>query len=170
MITREINATFNDFIRFLSYVESYSDSVKCWQWAGGYFKKGYGVFNIASGAFPAHRISYTALIGIIPQGLTLDHLCRNRGCVNPFHLEPVTAIENTKRGNSGINMRSKTHCKRGHEFNSENMKIGSRGARCCIICLKMLNHQCYERRKERLGPDGLKKQWREARERQKARI
>jgi hypothetical protein len=97
----------------------------CWEWTGG-TKSGYGRFVIMRGkrGFPyaAHRVAYEMCIGPIPDGLTLDHLCRNTLCVNPSHLEPVTNGENVLRGfgGSGINKR-KTHCLRGHALTEDNI-------------------------------------------------
>ncbi len=69
----------------------------CWHWTGAKTDKGYGRFYL-NGNKHAHRISYELLIGPIPNGLVIDHLCRNPSCVNPAHLEPVTHVENVKRG------------------------------------------------------------------------
>ena len=106
----------------------------CWEWTASRFALGYGKFKFEGKNRLAHRFSYEHLVGPIPEGLTLDHLCRNRGCVNPKHLEPVTMKENLHRGQSiqAINAR-KAYCKRGHEFTPENTyyTIGGRNCRTC---------------------------------------
>ena len=90
----------------------------CWQWVGARQAGGYGRFLLETGRLVlAHRWAYESLVGSIPEGMTLDHLCRNTGCVNPEHVEVVTREENAYRGNPNV---AKTHCKRGHEFTPEN--------------------------------------------------
>lgn len=69
----------------------------CWLWTGTVLGSGYGQFRVGMGHVRAHRFAYELLVGPIPEALTLDHLCRVTSCVNPLHLEPVTASENIKR-------------------------------------------------------------------------
>lgn len=113
---------------------------RCWIWEGELTWDGYGRVNLPSNwkgqrvKIAASVFAYEISIGPIPEGLQIDHLCRVRACVNPSHLEPVTASENNRRGfsPSSINAR-KTHCKYGHEFTPENVAIYA-GVRQCRIC------------------------------------
>jgi len=72
----------------------------CWMWTGGVTGHGYGAFWVGGRTLGAHRISYELYVGKIPDGLHLDHLCKQTLCVNPYHLEPVTLAENNKRKNT----------------------------------------------------------------------
>ena len=95
----------------------------CWKWTAGQ-RAGYGRFRLYGRSGPlvqAHRFAYEHLIGPIPAGLQSDHLCRNRACVNPAHLEPVTPRENVLRGD-GLAAREarKTHCPKGHSYDAAN--------------------------------------------------
>lgn len=103
----------------------------CWRWIGVLDRAGYGRF--AGGHYEsdyAHRLSYIALVGPIPNGLELDHLCRVRNCVNPNHLEPVTHEENMRRGYWA----QATHCVNGHPWNEPNMYRDREGKRRCRAC------------------------------------
>ena len=95
----------------------------------------------------AHRVVYEFFNETIPQGLQIDHLCRNRACYNPYHLEIVTQQENIKRGGSITNThKEKTHCPYGHEYTESNTWVNSKGWRWCREC-----HNKKEReRKSRL--------------------
>jgi hypothetical protein len=103
----------------------------CWTWSAFIDRDGYGLFhNRKIGTKRAHRLAYEMSIGPIPEGLVLDHLCRNRCCVRPSHLEPVTDKVNAERGM----VAQKTHCIRGHEFTEKNTYIKVNGTRCCRAC------------------------------------
>ncbi len=116
---------------------------ECWEWTASVKPNGYGQFSVVRDGkwlkSYAHRYSYELIVGPIPEGLQLDHLCRNKACVNPNHLEPVTNRENQIRGNGvgGLNFR-KTHCKHGHEFTPENTYIRPAGTRECRACMRRM--------------------------------
>lgn len=99
----------------------YQGPSACWLWKGTVDSNGYGRISLDHRNHIIHRLVYEMLVGPIPHGLTLDHLCRTRACCNPAHLEPVTNRENTLRG-VGITAicAAKTHCKWGHEFTAAN--------------------------------------------------
>lgn len=78
--------------------QSRLDVSGCWVWTGNLNDSGYGRINVAGRPMRAHRVSYRLFVGLIPDGLTLDHTCRRRACINPQHLEPVTMQENLRRG------------------------------------------------------------------------
>lgn len=108
----------------------------CWNWTGSRNNMGYGTLAVGGHKKgKAHRASYEHFVGPIPAGLTLDHLCRNRLCVNPEHLEPVTHEENVRRGARGV---LKTHCKHGHEFTPDNIYWTGPGRshRRCRACTR----------------------------------
>lgn len=117
----------------------------CWLWTAG-LQKGYGMF--ASHVIGAHVWAYTTLVGPIPKGLELDHLCYVRACVNPAHLEPVTKRENILRGESfAAKHARKTHCKNGHPFAGENLII--KDCRRCLTCLRQYQANDRQRKRER---------------------
>ena len=110
-----------------------SDPDGCWPIGGRKDKDGYGRFS----KYRAPRYVYEATVAPIPPGLQIDHLCRNRACVNPAHLEPVTPRENTLRG-AGVTatLARKTHCPNGHPYD---MVIGSKKVRACRACCYATN-------------------------------
>lgn len=113
----------------------------CWQWRGSTDLSGYGRFRHL-GEHYAHRVAYRYFVGTIPPGMEVDHVCRNRGCVNPAHLEAVTAHVNRKRRNE-----IHTHCKNGHEFTQANTYT-HRGARCCRQCNCIRQQSWRERQRD----------------------
>ena len=103
----------------------------CWEWTKSLHHNGYASCTPKTfGSNRAHRVTYKLLVGPIPEGLVIDHLCRVRHCINPAHMEPVTDTENKRRGAAAI-----THCPHGHEYTPDNTYTHpSRGTRCCRRC------------------------------------
>ena len=108
----------------------------CWHWVGAYSPNGYGAMHVGGGKMrTAHRASYEAFVGPVPSGLVLDHSCRVRGCVNPFHLRPVTTRENLLLGEGFASTNAaKRACPKGHEYSKENTMVLSSGSRRCREC------------------------------------
>lgn len=136
-----------DWERFWSKVEIGD----CWQWLGGTNQSGYGRFRFSAGHTKvAHRVSYEWLVGPIADGLELDHLCRNRGCVNPDHLDVTDHRTNVLRGD-GIAGRAarREHCRYGHPYTPENLVIKAKGARVCRECNNASSRESKRRRRAR---------------------
>ncbi|KKL10344.1 hypothetical protein LCGC14_2556770 [marine sediment metagenome] len=128
--------------RFWAKVDKHGPN-GCWQWTSTFNNKGYGRFWTSERVLMAHRFAYENIVGLIPDGLEIDHLCRNPACVRPNHLEPVTRRENQLRGVSisGLNAR-KTHCPQGHPYDDANTYIQKANRRRkCRIC-----HRAYRKR------------------------
>ena|SRR3990167_2193557 len=122
---------------------------ECWKWLGHKNVAGYGTIRIrGTKASLAHRIVYEFLRGPIPEGLTLDHLCRVRDCVNPAHLEPVTWRENIARGES-FREKLRTHCPHGHLLNNGNLSRFRLPYRECLTCRRRMNRKSYQQNKQR---------------------
>jgi hypothetical protein len=131
--------TYSDDLleRFFAKIELDPDT-GCWEWTASK-GVGYGRFRVGEDNPPknwlAHRLCYELLVGEIPVGLQIDHLCRNRGCVNPQHLEPVTCRENLIRGATLTALYAKrNHCSQGHEYTPDNVYFCENGVRDCRTC------------------------------------
>lgn len=111
------------------------DDNGCYVWTGPLNSGGYGTAMYFGKLRTAHRAIWLDTVGQIADGLHLDHLCRNRACINPDHMEPVTAQENIRRGSSP----TKTECKWGHSYTSENTLRDRNGRRLCRICRDLRN-------------------------------
>lgn len=119
----------------------------CWEWTGS-GSDGYGLVRVDGRTVPAHKAVYELLVEPVPEGLQLDHLCRNRRCCNPAHLEPVTPLENTRRG---MGHGSETHCPSGHPYSGENLAV-SGGRRKCRTCKRVAERERRARRSSRGRP------------------
>ena len=127
--------------RFWSKVQK---TESCWVWIAGHTTAGYGGYWLNGKIHRAHRLAFLDAGGIIPDGKVIDHLCRNRGCVNPEHLEAVTNKVNHERGSRA----QQTECKWGHPYTSENTFRNKRnGTRSCRICRNLAVERCKARKK-----------------------
>jgi len=143
--------------RFWKYVDKCGEN-ECWEWRGALDKEGYGRLytHVADNGVVrmvgAHRLSWEIHKGPISKSLQIDHLCRNRKCVNPGHLEPVTCAVNIRRGLTGKGLNNhqnrKTHCQQGHPFSGTNLVINSAShARMCRTCKNATERREYAQRR-----------------------
>lgn len=121
---------------------------KCWEWQGAKTPRGYGYLQVDRKRQYAHRIAYILAFGKCQDGLVFDHLCRNRACVNPNHLELVTNRVNILRGEAPPAVwAARTHCNFGHELNDQNL-IKSRAYRQCRTCRSIENKKHRDKNRD----------------------
>lgn len=144
--------------RFLAKVDK---TETCWLWTAWVEHNGYGRFWLDGRQHGAHRVAYELYVAPIPPGLEIDHLCRVRHCVNPTHLEVVTASENVRRSTNAEAARRRgmaiTHCPRGHAYTPENTYT-TRDGRTCLACKRASARAFYER--NRTATVERARQWR----------
>lgn len=124
--------------RFFAKVAPATDGSGCLLWTGSLSGGGYGQFGVAGLMYSSHRWMFERAYGPLPDGHCVDHLCRNRRCVRPSHLEVVTWAENVRRGlapqiTSDL-AASRTHCRRGHALTPENLYVAGKSRRGCLTC------------------------------------
>lgn len=154
------NTKMDTLSRFADRLE-FPDS-GCWLWTRGVSRAGYGLFHVDGESY-AHRWSFKAFNGTIPDGLEIDHTCRVRHCVNPDHLEAVSHAVNVARGMAGSAQRARMECPRGHAYTPENtyrLKGGKRGdspiytRRTCLTCKREKAIITLEKARERTRTEG----------------
>ena len=137
--------------RLLSKTQQSDDG--CWVWTGATTgRTNYGQTRLEGVKMTAHRAMWTVLVGPIGSGVELDHLCRNRLCVNPDHLEPVTPRTNWERGEAPSSVAQRTNtCKRGHPLSGDNLvpwQLENRGRRQCKACQRENQRRWKERNRD----------------------
>lgn len=147
---RRIPSPMTRFLELTSF-----DSDGCWVWDGNVFATGYGQFSSNRKTYLAHRWIMLFIHGSIPEGLVVDHLCRNRRCVNPSHLEIVTQSVNVRRGMTPAVTRArqaaKTHCPKGHPYSGANLYTSGSNYRMCRTCAaERKTYWAEKRKRERL--------------------
>lgn len=150
-VTGNHNNLCSNLCRFLVKTEL-DNETQCWNWISYLSQDGYSVFRASGVVWKGHRWAYQEIGGgeLIP-GLTIDHLCRNRRCVNPAHMEQVTQAENYRRGRGGTFRRGATHCTKGHAFTDENTGWQSGGTkRYCRQCKRTREAPAARRYRARL--------------------
>ena len=123
-----VNLTTAELARFFSKV-NIDGASGCWNWTS-FTEKGYSRFWLRGRSRSGYRVVYEWACGPIQRGLEIDHVCRNRACVNPLHLEAVTHTVNMSRGAHAL----KTHCPAGHAYLGGNILLGKKGQRNCRLC------------------------------------
>lgn len=141
--------------RFLAKVAKSADAEGCWLWTKKVGWQGYGVARVNGRTVSAHRGAYELFVGPVPVGLVLDHLCRNRLCVRPDHLEPVTNAENIRRGQGGQHQRTKPYCPQGHLYDEANTHTNAKGHRYCRSCRRESSRRRYQRSKQAKQPTSV---------------
>lgn len=146
----------------------------CWEWTKGKNDKGYGSFRLEGKTRGAHKVAWELLMGPVPAGLDLDHLCRNHACVNPDHLEPVTRRENVLRGVNAIpgkhhHMAQRTHCVNGHKYTEENSyhRKDRPGHKQCRTCKRDRDREWTQANREEHNARAREYHRRKAQERKK---
>lgn len=131
--------------RFFQYVHKAPSG--CWEWTGGLDPNGYGKWSWQGKTIATHRLSYWVHAGPIPEGAVLDHLCRNRKCCNPEHLQPISIAENTLRGESdAAKNKYKQTCGKGHPLVGENLYVRpDTQARMCRTCMRQATQRYHHR-------------------------
>jgi hypothetical protein len=127
------------------------DERGCWNWPRAKVRKGYGVVHYQRKQHYTHRVMYEAAKGEIPNGLQIDHLCRNTSCCNPDHLDAVSPKENTRRADAARGgqrmLRRGSHCPHGHAFTNSNTYVDQRGQISCRECRKRRHEEWAEKRR-----------------------
>lgn len=151
MKAREIpELSAKDIKRFEAKIDK-NGANGCWLWLVS-TRNTYGCFKLQGKLYSAHRIAHTIWIGRIRDGLQVDHLCGNRLCVNPAHLEAVTQLVNIQRGHGGDLHRNKTHCPKGHPYAGDNLRMKrARQGRDCVACDNARDRTAYNERRRELA-------------------
>ena len=134
--------------RFMSFVSC--TPFGCWEWQGARDAKGYGVFSFMSHPLRSHRASYLLWKGRVSRGFEIDHICNNRACVNPDHLQVVTPYQNKVLGK--IRRARATHCPQGHELSEENLvswRLKADGFRSCLLCQRKRDRERQSLQRQR---------------------